>query len=61
LLPITCEAKVFYRDANDVEHFIAYAEKSHWLGGKNISLNLDVGKTIFNRQTKLVLHNTSKL
>ncbi|CAI6351821.1 unnamed protein product [Macrosiphum euphorbiae] len=45
-------------DANDVEHFIA--EKSHWLGGKNISLNLDVSKTIFNRQTKLVLHNTTK-
>ncbi|KAL5242946.1 hypothetical protein ACI65C_010356 [Semiaphis heraclei] len=45
-------------DANDVENFIAYAAKNHWLGGKNISLNLDVSKTIFNRQTKLVLHNS---
>ncbi|XP_060836122.1 alpha-protein kinase 1-like [Rhopalosiphum padi] len=45
-------------DANDVENFVAYAEKNHWLGGKNISLNLDVSKTIFNRQTKLVLHNS---
>ncbi|CAH1725338.1 unnamed protein product [Aphis gossypii] len=45
-------------DANEVENFVAYAEKNHWLGGKNISLNLDVSKTIFNRQTKLVLHNS---
>ncbi|XP_025197274.1 putative uncharacterized protein DDB_G0274435 [Melanaphis sacchari] len=45
-------------NANDVENFVAYAEKNYWLGGKNISLKLDVSKTIFNRRTKLVLHNS---
>ncbi|VVC43155.1 Hypothetical protein CINCED_3A022909 [Cinara cedri] len=45
-------------DADGVEHLIAYATKNHWLGGKNIRLNLDVDETIINRQSKLVLYNS---
>lgn len=51
---------MFFSDADDVEDLIMYARKNHWFGGKNILINLDSGKTILNKQTKLVLHNSSK-
>lgn len=61
MITLKCERKGFFSDASDVVNLIAYAEKNHWFGGKKLFFNLDISKTIFNRQTKLVLHNSSKL
>ncbi|XP_025414800.1 uncharacterized protein LOC112686634 isoform X2 [Sipha flava] len=47
-------------DANYVEDFISNAEKNHWFGEKCLFLDLNSGKTILNRRTKLVLHCNPK-
>lgn len=48
-------------DVSYVVDFVSYAEQNHWFGENKLLFAMGAGKTISNRQTKLVLYKSSKL